>query len=108
VELPARRWQKRETIPMSIVQVAGTALLPSPFDRVTLAFHARLEGTLIGFQIRLIARLLLRKLLLLDCLLLSHRLLLGFPLSADMRHKLLLAAREALQNVATHASATEA
>lgn len=30
------------------------------------------------------------------------------PLSAEVRHKLLLAAREALQNVATHASATEA
>ncbi len=30
------------------------------------------------------------------------------PLSAEVRHKLLLAAREALQNVATHAAATEA
>jgi signal transduction histidine kinase len=30
------------------------------------------------------------------------------PLSAEVRHKLLLAAREALQNVATHAVATEA
>ena len=29
-------------------------------------------------------------------------------LSAEVRHKLLLAAREALQNVATHAAATEA
>ncbi|MDB6019544.1 MAG: Integral rane sensor signal transduction histidine kinase [Pedosphaera sp.] len=30
------------------------------------------------------------------------------PLTAEVRHKLLLAAREALQNVATHAAATEA
>jgi signal transduction histidine kinase len=30
------------------------------------------------------------------------------PLSAEVRHKMLLAAREALQNVATHAAATEA